>query len=549
MQLSFAILRSVQGFFVKVMVVAFFLILLIEGVGFYQTFQLKKKVMTDYLSTIGLETELSNDWISFPKRISTFESSLEIKDKNHYDLDVFKNNQLIYRSDLKNDSYIELGSQKIVMPGGTVLHIVFKMNLFESALEILKPFLILLLISLATLMLFFNHVAKIISTSLQPLSGLLDGFKKGENVQSDRVGIKEFDNLRDKIIEYKQGQEENEKLKIDLTVQEKMVELAQMVSHDIRSPLNSLKMAVDDVQKIDNEQRFIINHSIQRINDIALNLLSRKKGQELRYQFSHENIAELTQHLVEAKKIEFKNKSSINIIFRNLAKNESKAFIDKKEYARVVSNLINNSIEAVDNGEVQITVTRFENNKLAIIIKDTGRGMSEDLLKRLGEKGFSEGKNERDSGSGLGVYHAKKTIAQFNGYMTFESELNKGTTVTIVLPKSEEIQKSNGTYDYVYIDDDRLLRLGWSKRAKNKQINLLTLATADEFMAHENHLSKEHTRIYIDYDLGDATKNGLELAQELHEKGYKNIFMASGHEEKHFTQFSWLTFAGKECPF
>ena len=292
MQLSFAILRSVQGFFIKVMIVAFFSILLYEGFGFYQTFQLKKKVMTDYLSTIGLETELSNDWISFPKSIRTFESSLEIKDENHYDIDVFKNNQLIYRSDLKNDSYIEIGSHEIVMPGGTLLRIVFKMNLFESALEILKPFLILLLISLATLMLFFNHVGKIIRTSLMPLSGLLDGFKKGENVQSNRVGIKEFDSLRDKIIEYKQGQEENEKLKIDLTVQEKMLELAQMVSHDIRSPLNSLKMAVDDVQKIDHEQRFIINHSIQRINEIALNLLNGKKGQELQYQFTNTNIAE-----------------------------------------------------------------------------------------------------------------------------------------------------------------------------------------------------------------------------------------------------------------
>ena len=505
--------------------------------------------MADYLSTIGLETELSNDWISFPKRINTFESSLEIKDKNHYDLDVFKNNQLIYRSDLKNDSFIEIGSQEIVMPGGTVLRIVFKMNLFESALEILKPFLILLFISLATLMLFFNHVGKIISTSLRPLSVLLDGFKKGENVQTDRVGIKEFDSLRDKIIEYKLGQEENEKLKIDLTVQEKMVELAQMVSHDIRSPLNSLKMAVDDVQKIDNEQRFIINHSIQRINDIALNLLNRKKGQELKYQFTSEDISELTQHLVEAKKIEFKNKTSINIIFKNLVGNESKVFIDKKEYTRAISNIINNSIEALDDGKIEISITDFDDNKVAITIKDDGRGMSEDLLKRLGEKGYSEGKSESDSGSGLGVYHAKKTVAQFNGYMTFESELSKGTTVTIILPKCEEVQSSNSSYDYVYIDDDRLLRLGWSKRAKNKQIKLLTLASADEFKNYESNLSKEQTHIYIDYDLGNATKNGLDLAQELHEKGFKKIFMASGHEEKHFTQFSWLTFAGKECPF
>ena len=549
MQLSFAILRSVQGFFIKVMIVAFFSILLYEGFGFYQTFQLKKKVMTDYLSTIGLETELSNDWISFPKSIRTFESSLEIKDENHYDIDVFKNNQLIYRSDLKNDSYIEIGSHEIVMPGGTLLRIVFKMNLFESALEILKPFLILLLISLATLMLFFNHVGKIIRTSLMPLSGLLDGFKKGENVQSNRVGIKEFDSLRDKIIEYKQGQEENEKLKIDLTVQEKMLELAQMVSHDIRSPLNSLKMAVDDVQKIDHEQRFIINHSIQRINEIALNLLNGKKGQELQYQFTNTNIAELTQHLVEAKKIEFKNKLSLNIIFTNQLKNETNAFIDKKEFSRVLSNLINNAVEALDKGEIQILTSDFGDKKIAIVIKDTGRGMTKDLLNRLGEKGYSEGKRESDSGSGLGVYHAKKTIAQFNGYMTFESELNKGTTVTIILPKSEETQSTNGTYDYVYIDDDRLLRLGWSKRAKSKSINLLTLASADELKTHESNISKEHTHIYIDYDLGADTKNGLDLAQELNKKGYKNIYMASGHEEKHFTQFPWLIFAGKECPF
>lgn len=549
MQLSFAILKSVQSFFVKVMVVAFFCVFLFEGFGFYQAFQLKKKVMTDYLSTVGLETELSNDWINFPKSIRTFESSVELKDKNHYDVDVFKNNQLIYRSDLQNDSYIEIGSHELTMPGGTHLKIVFRMNLIQSVFEILKPFLIIMLISLVTLMLFFNHVGKIISTSLRPLSGLLDSFQSGEQVQTDVVGIKEFDSLRDKILDYKRNKEENEQLKIDLTVQEKMLELAQMVSHDIRSPLNSLKMAVDDVQKINNEQRFLINHSIQRINDIALNLLKGKKNQVPELHLKNENIAEVSKQLFEAKKLEFKNQTDLTLSFVNELHSETTVLIDLKEFSRIFSNLINNSVEAMEKGDIQISLKKIEDQKIAISIADNGRGMSEDFLKRLGEKGLSEGKKESDSGSGLGVYHAKKIIAYFNGYMTFESTINKGTTVSIILPVSETEKKAEVIYDYVYIDDDRLLRIGWNKRAKEKQINLLTLAGIDEFATHELYISKVTTHIYIDFDLGKESKNGLDFALELHQKGYQKIHMASGHGEEHFKQYPWLVFAGKVCPF
>lgn len=65
-----------------------------------------------------------------------------------------------------------------------------------------------------------------------------------------------------------------------------------------------------------------------------------------------------------------------------------------------------------------------------VVIRDTGKGLSRDLLARLGASFFTT----REGGTGLGVVLARAAVHQHGGEMHYASEVGRGTTVTIRLP-------------------------------------------------------------------------------------------------------------------
>src|SRR5690606_6060882 len=77
------------------------------------------------------------------------------------------------------------------------------------------------------------------------------------------------------------------------------------------------------------------------------------------------------------------------------------------------------------------------------------------------------------------------------------------TSAIGIIPKFliDQIKIGNmkdGFYDYVFIDDDSILRLGWGNRADKSNVKLLTLASVNEFRNHLPYISKSQTQIYID---------------------------------------------------
>jgi signal transduction histidine kinase len=65
-----------------------------------------------------------------------------------------------------------------------------------------------------------------------------------------------------------------------------------------------------------------------------------------------------------------------------------------------------------------------------IAVRDKGRGMPAETVKRLGTPFFST----REEGTGLGVVLARSVVAQHGGSLRYESEPGKGTTATVTLP-------------------------------------------------------------------------------------------------------------------
>ena len=101
---------------------------------------------------------------------------------------------------------------------------------------------------------------------------------------------------------------------------------------------------------------------------------------------------------------------------------------DYEKLKQVLINLIKNSYEA-EAKNIKLDI-KTNNNYLKIKVKDDGKGIAKHDLKRIGEVFYTT----KVTGTGVGVRMAKEIIKLHDGNITYESTLNKGTTVTIILP-------------------------------------------------------------------------------------------------------------------
>lgn len=323
--------------------------------------------------------------------------------------------------------------------------------------------------------------------------------------------------------------------------------LAEQVSHDIRSPLAVLQSIAEDSNLFLKDEALVLRRAIFRIESIANDLLNIQKNNQV-YEVGNSNSVELEslntqlEIIVAEKRLQFKNKSNVEIIFDSV-ENNLMVNMNQVDFYRTISNLINNSMEAIEDvGVISISLSLI-NSKAIIIIQDNGKGIPSDIINRIGERRFSHDKNIKNSGTGLGIYFAKNVIQSLNGTFNIKSELTKGTSITICLPIVLKV------YDYILIDDDELVRLVWDSSAQKRGISFLALSSVEEFNKISSEVSKDATKIYIDSELGKDKMKGECFAKKLHEEKFKNIFIATGHPPERFENMTWLKYSSKKCPF
>ncbi|HON19510.1 MAG TPA: HAMP domain-containing sensor histidine kinase, partial [Salinivirgaceae bacterium] len=104
--------------------------------------------------------------------------------------------------------------------------------------------------------------------------------------------------------------------------------------------------------------------------------------------------------------------------------------------SRVFVNLISNAIDAMEpQGSLNIK-TRYYPDKKRVVIQfiDTGCGISSENLPKVFDPFFTT--KEVGKGTGLGLYISYQTVMRYKGEIKIESEVNKGTCVSVELPVS-----------------------------------------------------------------------------------------------------------------
>lgn len=218
-------------------------------------------------------------------------------------------------------------------------------------------------------------------------------------------------------------------------------ELARQVKHDIRSPLAALNNTIKSLM-LPADKKSLIQSAITRINDIADDLNPSKPISAVEAEVTTsskkpvENVEEIIASAIDEKKIQYKDRDGL--VFDLRVSDDSKNFacsLSAKKLKRILSNILNNSVEAIESeGLIRVDVTA-DSEALRILIVDTGIGIPPDRIPSLGTKGNTVGK---ENGRGLGLHHAIDTLEGVGGHLTIDSDGVSGTCIGISIPLSSE---------------------------------------------------------------------------------------------------------------
>ena len=323
---------------------------------------------------------------------------------------------------------------------------------------------------------------------------------------------------------------EKERIAFDLSKSKEIAELASHVAHDIRSPVTALAMLAFEETDLPEEKRTLLRSAVTRIQDIANDLLLRRRKLlqgvgigELKGESSH-LVTEAIESIISEKRTEYHSRHGIQIESQ-LGPRSHGLFVkvDLSDFKRILSNLINNSVDAIhENGRVVVSAKQ-EGPTIQIVIEDNGKGIPEDLIPILLEEGATF---DKASGHGLGLSPAKNRIQDWGGQLRISSKTGTGTRVTIELPAAPtppwfaprlEIAPLSSV---VICDDDITIHHIWDDRLKTSRAENAGIEV--KHVSHEAELKQWHSKHHkpstlylVDYELSGGDRSGLDLINDL----------------------------------
>lgn len=323
-------------------------------------------------------------------------------------------------------------------PAGRIRATIEAENFYLQVFGLKATFAILILGILAVS---FGVSKKLSMTLTQKINSIRDAITEVEKKQSFTQKISIDPKLTEDELEklsvafnnlLESAQQNNFKL-IEAEREKSKVEIAAQVAHDIRAPLTTMSLAVNDLQKTTQAESLIqLKSAIGRISSVVQKISKAHISEEntevaklsLIDPLVHSWVSEHNQRYLTGKKIK------LHILHKEAA---IWGVLQQGEMQTAVSNLINNSFEA-QASEVSLTLTS-EKSHWVLQIRDNGAGISKEVINRIFDKNFSSGKS---SGSGMGLFQAKNAVEWSGGNISVDSVPGLGTTFTIRLPKETE---------------------------------------------------------------------------------------------------------------
>ncbi|PIC89097.1 hypothetical protein CSV71_11140 [Sporosarcina sp. P21c] len=209
--------------------------------------------------------------------------------------------------------------------------------------------------------------------------------------------------------------------------------LASIIAHELRSSLTVvqgrlqlLDLTAGDRCEASQSQFDGIKKGLAEIEQIASKFLSLAETHVVNLKVI--NITEL----IEVVKVQMESDMDMKAIEMHVKSDNTKMTIfgDELKTKQVFINLIKNAIEAMETGTITLHV-KDDHDHVTIDVSDNGPGIPDDILSQIGDPFMSS----KVDGTGLGLLICEKIIRDHNGNLLLNTEMGKGTTFTVSLPK------------------------------------------------------------------------------------------------------------------
>jgi len=289
-------------------------------------------------------------------------------------------------------------------------------------------------------------------------------------------------------------------------------EFLASMSHELRTPLNAI-IGFSQLAKLDNNNAAQQKANAQEINKAGKHLLSlindvldltsieigrvRLNIQSIKFANIINECYQLIQSLAA--------KKNIKLNFSNF---QCVCWV-KADYLRlkqIILNIISNAVKYTpESGSVEISC-HIRNNNVVIQISDTGAGISEENLTHLFEPFNRLGmENSNIQGTGIGLVISKKLIDMMSGEIQVQSVIGKGSTFSIILPKSVK--------EDVYMIKEDTIKI----KSDKKQTKNISVFYVEDNIANVT-LMKNIIQLQDDWKFryAETAEQGLEMIKQDH---------------------------------
>ncbi len=221
-------------------------------------------------------------------------------------------------------------------------------------------------------------------------------------------------------------------------------EFISVVSHDLRTPLTSIKNAVQllltgKTGKINETQKRFMSmayRNIDRLSRLINDLLdlSKLEAGKMELRFAEVDIRHIIEHTVNT----FKPRADERSIALKMdcPENLLTAFADSDRIEQVLCNLLDNALKfSPDKGRIAVSA-RVVEDKIEVSVKDTGAGISKEKQWHVFDQFYQveDTLSRTTQGTGLGLAIVKQLIEAHGGEISLESEAGKGSRFFFTLP-------------------------------------------------------------------------------------------------------------------
>lgn len=211
-------------------------------------------------------------------------------------------------------------------------------------------------------------------------------------------------------------------------------QLSAVLAHEIRNPITCVKGYLQLIERkkdqaVSSQYIDIMLNELQRIEDLVNEFRSLAKPMRKPCQ-NYFNFTGMIQNIIMLMEGQALDKG---VVLNYYLQRDIYINGDIAQLKQVIINLLKNAIEAEKSGGKVLVELAEENEWVVFSVKDTGKGMPQDVLKNIGRPFFTT----KDGGTGLGLSVCFSIIQQHRGKIRIGSLAGFGTSIIVYLPRAE----------------------------------------------------------------------------------------------------------------